>query len=202
MENTVRITQGKVVAIRYVLTDSDGDVIDGCDEENPFLYLHGADNIVAGLEKALADKEVGTAMKVAVPPEEGYGMPQGPGPQPYDRSFFPEEDGEIVPGMQFFADAGDGTPIPLWVTAVEEDKIFMDINHPLAGATLNFDLVVLSIRDATELELEHGHPHGTTGEEVEEDDCEDDCDEDCDCEDEGSEGSEDEAGADDSAPKA
>ena len=183
MENTVRISNGKVVAIRYVLTDGDGDVIDSCDEDNAFVYLHGADNIVPGLEKALTDRGVGDELKVQVQPEEGYGVPEGPGPQPYNRDFLPEDDMEIEVGMQFFADAGDGTPIPLWVTAVEEDKIFMDINHPLAGVTLNFDVKILAIRDATEAELEHGHPHGFSGEELDEEEECDHCD-DCDCEEE------------------
>ncbi len=65
--------------------------------------------------------------------------------------------------MQFHAEAPDGSPLTLWISAVEGDQVLVDANHPLAGVTLHFDIEVTGIRSATEDELAHGHPHGPDG---------------------------------------
>lgn len=162
MNATLVIENGKIVSLNYVLTSSDGEIIDQSEEGEPLLYLHGASNIVPGLENALTGRQVGERLKVAVPPSEGYGERAGTGPQAFERDYFPTEM-EIVPGMQFMAQGDDGMPIPLWVADVDDTHIFLDANHPLAGETLHFEVEVLDVRDATPEELEHGHPHGADG---------------------------------------
>ena len=156
------VEDGKVVLFHYTLKNGEGAVIDSSDGADPLFYLHGAGNIVAGLEEELAGKVVGAKMSVVVPPEKGYGVRGGPGPQPVDQSAFPPEVGLEV-GMQFVAEAPDGSPLTLWVTAVEDGQVLVDANHPLAGVTLHFDVEVSAIRAATEEELAHGHPHGPDG---------------------------------------
>lgn len=154
------IESGKVVFFHYTLTDDSGEVIDSSEGSEPLPYLHGAGNIVPGLERQMAGKQVGDRFQAVVPPEEGYGTVEGPGPQAIPREAFPE-DAELEEGMQFMAEAEDGEMIPLWVVSLDDETVIVDRNHPLAGATLHFDVHITEIRDATADEIAHGHPHGT-----------------------------------------
>ncbi len=156
------IGDGNVVLFHYTLKNAEGEVLDTSDGADPLFYLHGGGNIVPGLEEELTGKSVGDKMSVVVPPEKGYGVRGGPGPQPVERSAFPPEV-ELEAGMQFHAEAPDGSPLTLWISAVEGDQVLVDANHPLAGVTLHFDIEVTGIRSATEDELAHGHPHGPDG---------------------------------------
>lgn len=152
---------GTVVSIHYTLRDDDGDVIDSSVDAEPLDYLHGAGNIVPGLEAAMAGKAVGAKFQVTVPPADGYGE-RGPDPKPVPRSAFPD-DMELELGTQLFVRGPDGEPFPVWIAGVSDEDVMLDQNHPLAGATLHFEVEVLSIRAATKDELEHGHPHGPDG---------------------------------------
>ena len=152
---------GTVVSIHYTLRDDDGDVIDSSVDSEPLDYLHGAGNIVPGLEAAREGKAVGAKFKVTVPPADGYGE-RGPDPKPVPRSAFPD-DMELEPGTQLFVRGPDGEPFPVWIAGVSDEDVMLDQNHPLAGATLHFEVEVLSVRAATKDELEHGHPHGPDG---------------------------------------
>jgi FKBP-type peptidyl-prolyl cis-trans isomerase SlyD len=156
------VAAGKVVSIKYTLRDDDGDVIDASEDGDPLEYLHGADNIVPGLERQLLGKVTGDKLTAVVPPAEGYGLPEGPGPQPVPRAAFPD-DAELEQGLQFFARGPDGQQMALWVVEVNDDVVLVDANHPLAGATLHFEVEITAIRDATAEETEHGHPHGPHG---------------------------------------
>lgn len=152
---------GKVVIIHYTLTDADGDTIDSSDGGEPLPYLHGADNIVEGLEEALAGKEIGAKLQVTVPPEKGYGLrPEGE-PQPVSKESFPPGI-ELEEGMQFMIETDEGHA-PVWVVGVTEDAVLLDGRHPLAGKTLHFDVEVVGIREPTDDEKAHGHPHGVDG---------------------------------------
>lgn len=159
MSEEQSIAAGKVVALNYTLRDAKGSFIDGSEEGDPLQYLHGADNIVPGLESALEGHKVGDKLSVEVKPEDGYGLREGPGPQSVPRDAFPV-DAEIEEGMPFSVENEDGEEIDLWVVRVEDDQVFVDVNHPLAGVTLCFDVEVVSIRDSTAEERMHGHPHG------------------------------------------
>jgi FKBP-type peptidyl-prolyl cis-trans isomerase SlyD len=155
------ITTGKVAGIHYVLRSDEGEVLDQSAEDQPMHYLHGKNNIVAGLEKALAGKAVGDHVSVKVPPEEGYGRKQGKS-QKMRRSEFPD-DAVIEKGARFVVRTREGRAIPIWITKIMGPTITVDHNHPLAGETLHFEVDVKSIRDATDDELKHGHAHGPDG---------------------------------------
>lgn len=157
---TLSIEPGKVVFFHYTLTDPDGTVIDSSEGSEAMPYLHGSDNIVPGLERQMHGRKVGDRFRAVVLPEEGYGVPEGPGPQAVSRDIFPE-DAELEEGMQFHAEDDDGETFPLWIVSIEGDTIVVDANHPLAGVTLHFEVEIVDIRDATEEEIAHGHPHGT-----------------------------------------
>lgn len=153
---------GMVVVIHYTLRDPQGEVIDSSMQSHPLEYLHGAQNIVIGLEKALAGAKVGERKRVKVAPEEGYGIARPDAIHPFPREAFPGEM-ELQPGMQFSAEAENGQVMTVWVDSVEGEQVMINFNHPLAGMELDFDVQIEDVRPATEEEIAHGHPHGPHG---------------------------------------
>lgn len=158
------VSDGQVISFHYTLRDPEGEVLDSSLESEPLSYLHGAANIVPGLERELTGRAVGDRLEAVVEPADGYGEPAGPGPQKLPRDAFPSN-AELEAGMQVFARGEGSEPIPLWIVSVDDDHVVIDINHPLAGVTLHFTVEIVSIRSATEEEIEHGHPHGPGGHE-------------------------------------
>lgn len=152
----MKIAVDKVVEIDYVLT-VDGVIVDQSEEGHPLPYLHGAQNIIVGLEKSLEGKQVGDSFSVTVSPEEGYGEYDADNIQQLSRADF-EDDIEV--GETYYAENADGSVIPFRVTSLEDDEVSVDFNSDLAGKTLHFQVTVRTIRDATPEELQHGHVHG------------------------------------------
>lgn len=157
----MQIAARKVVQIHYTLTDNDGEVLDTSKGNGPLAYIHGMGNIIPGLESALLGRIVGDRFQVTIPPEDAYGLRDDDLVQSVPRDAFQDVD-EIVPGMQFHAKSPEGLQM-FTVIEVEGDEVLLDGNHPMAGITLNFDVEVTAIRDATEEELDHGHVHGPDG---------------------------------------
>ena len=156
------IKENSAVSFHYTLTDDAGQTIDSSAGQDPLAYLHGAGNIIPGLENALEGKVVGDQLNVAVTAEEGYGPVQEELIQEVPRSSFQGVE-NIEIGMQFEAQTGQGGAVPVTVTAVTDETVTVDGNHPLAGKSLNFDVTIEDVRDATAEELEHGHVHGVGG---------------------------------------
>jgi len=154
-----KISNDHVVQVHYTLTNGEGETLDSSRHADPLSYLHGAHNIVPGLEKEMQGRAVGDKFQVSVAPEEGYGERNDLGLQGVPRDQFPE-DAELLEGMQLALQDENGNMIPAWVSHVRDDMVAIDLNHPLAGVTLVFDIEVMGIRDATDEELNHGHPHG------------------------------------------
>lgn len=154
------IQNDQVVSFNYTLTDAEGTVIDKS-EGQPLVYLHGAGNIIPGLENALTGKNVGDKLTVHVPAAEGYGEYSAEMVQEVPRNMFQGVD-NIEAGMQFQAQTDDGMQV-VTVKEVTEESIFVDGNHPLAGQDLNFDVEIVEIRPASQEELDHGHVHGAGG---------------------------------------
>jgi FKBP-type peptidyl-prolyl cis-trans isomerase SlyD len=157
------VKKGKVVSVSYSLKDEQGEELDHADAEDPFVYLHGAHQIVPGLEKALESLAVGDKKQVKISPNDAYGE-RDPGLElTVEKSMFPKGV-TIEPGMQFEGSLGDeGEAAVFTVVSIAGDSVKIDGNHPLAGRTLHFDVEVLSVRDATAEELKHGHAHGPGG---------------------------------------
>jgi FKBP-type peptidyl-prolyl cis-trans isomerase SlyD len=147
-----------VVNMHYKLSDNDGNVIDSSEGREPLAYLHGAGNIIPGLENALVGKIEGDEVKVKVEPADGYGEVKPELVQVVDKSAFQGVD-KLELGMNFDAQAPDGSTIRIVVTKIEDDKVTVDANHPLAGVTLNFDVKIVGVREASKEEIEHGHAH-------------------------------------------
>ncbi|MBI1422534.1 MAG: peptidylprolyl isomerase [Gammaproteobacteria bacterium] len=151
------ISANKVVTLDYTLTDDQGEVLDQS-QNGQFAYLHGASNIIPGLENALTGKTEGERLNVKVSPEQGYGVRDESLSQVVGMEMFESPD-QVQVGQQFHAQSGDGNRIVITVTNIDGDQVTIDGNHPLAGITLNFDVTVVNVRDATQQELEHQHVH-------------------------------------------
>jgi FKBP-type peptidyl-prolyl cis-trans isomerase SlyD len=155
----MKIANGTVVGIDYSLHLGDGQVVDASAPGDPLTYLHGEGQIVPGLESALEGLDVGESRKVVVAPAEGYGEHDPRGVQEVPRSAFPAGFDPKV-GMELTAEGQDGQPVPFSIREVRPDNVVIDLNHPLAGKTLHFDVTVREVREATDEEKEHGHAHG------------------------------------------
>lgn len=157
----MKIQRDAVVSIDYELQDDAGQTIDSSHQVGPLTYLHGHGQIVPGLASALEGKAAGEDVNVKVGPDEGYGDRDDRKIMQVERARLPENIEPKV-GMTLAAD-GPGGPVPLFVTAVNDDSVTLDGNHPLAGKTLHFNVKVRDVREATSEELEHGHAHGEGG---------------------------------------
>jgi FKBP-type peptidyl-prolyl cis-trans isomerase SlyD len=156
------IAANKAVSIDYTLTNDAGEVIDSSAGGAPLAYLHGAGNIIVGLEKALEGKQAGDELTVSVEPHDAYGEYSAELVATLGRDMFEGvEDMEV--GMQFHASAPDGGMQIVTVRALEGDDVIVDGNHPLAGQRLTFAVKIVSVRDASAEELAHGHIHGEGG---------------------------------------
>ncbi len=151
-------TKNPVVTIHYTLTNKAGEQLDSSIGAEPLTYIHGAGNIIPGLEEALSDTSVGDKLKVTIEPADAYGERNEEQIQTVPKEMFQGID-KIEVGMQFQADSSTG-PAIVTITGVDGDEITIDGNHPLAGEQLTFDVEVMDIRPATETEMEHGHIHG------------------------------------------
>ena len=157
----MQIEKHRVVTLAYTLKDNDDNILDRSDDGS-FCYLHGAGNIIPGLENALSGRNTGEELSVSIPPEEAYGVHDAGKTQVVPREMFPPEQ-EIEPGMQFHAQSPDGQTLIVTVSSVKGEEITVDGNHPLAGVQLNFDVRIMDVREATGEEIDHGHVHGPGG---------------------------------------
>lgn len=157
----MNISKNCIVTLNYTLTDDESETLDTSVGGEPLVYLHGAQNIIPGLEEALEGKKMGDKFKVSIPAEKAYGEHMEEMIQNIPKNQFPPGQ-DLQPGMKFQANSPQG-PIVLTVVEVGETDIMVDGNHPLAGENLNFDVEVAEVRAATEEELNHGHAHGPGG---------------------------------------
>lgn len=159
----MQIANACVASIHYTLKNDAGEVLDSSEGREPLVYLHGAGNIIPGLESALDGKTEGDQLNVSVEPEQGYGPHREDLVQSVPRESFQGVD-QIDVGMRFQAESNQG-PMVVTVTAVDDNNVTVDGNHPLAGENLNFEVQVVEVREASDEEKEHGHPHGPGGHE-------------------------------------
>ncbi|HBF09697.1 MAG TPA: peptidylprolyl isomerase [Gammaproteobacteria bacterium] len=154
------VENNQVVAMHYTLKDKEGNVLDTSEGQDPLTYLHGASNIIPGLEKALAGKAVGDQVNVKVDPKEAYGESNPELVQQVPAQMF-EGVEDLAAGMVFQVQANESQPPQrIVIQSVDGDVVTVDGNHPLAGVELHFDVNIVSVRPATETEVEHGHVHG------------------------------------------
>ncbi len=151
------ITTNSVVTFHYALSDNDGKLLDSSHGQDPFTYIQGASMIVPGLEEQMEGKRKGDAFKAVIEPTKGYGDfdPQLLQQVPLEK--FGTQ--KVETGVQFQG----GEHGVFTVKEVADGKVLLDGNHPLAGITLNFNVEIIEVREATADELSHGHVHGPGG---------------------------------------
>lgn len=159
MNSSLQIQNNMVISINYILTLKDGEEIDRSEPDTPLTYLQGHENIIPGLENALAELKVGDEKEIVVQPEDAYGEYDEDGFFSIERALFPD-DFEIEVGMLLhLKDDESNEETEAFVHEISDDEIILDKNHPLAGETLCFKVEIVDIRPATAVEIEHGHVH-------------------------------------------
>jgi FKBP-type peptidyl-prolyl cis-trans isomerase SlyD len=155
------VEKNKVVAFHYTLSDTQGEQIESSKDKDAMEYLHGASNIIPGLEKAMEGREAGDEFSVTVEPEEAYGTRSDANIQriPLKRL---GKIGKPKVGQVLGLQTNQG-PVQVTVVKVGKFNVDVDANHPLSGQALTFDVEIVSVRDAAEDELGHGHSHGPGG---------------------------------------
>ena len=153
--------KNKIVSFHYTLKNAAGEEMESSREKDPMSYLHGANNIITGLEKAMEGHAVSDEFSVKVEPEDAYGIRNEKDVQrvPLKRL---KGIGKISAGQILSLQTKKG-PVQVTVLKVGRFNVDVDGNHPLAGVQLTFDVEITDIRDATEEETKHGHAHGPGG---------------------------------------
>ncbi len=156
----MKISANNVVSLEYSLHLGDGEIIDRSDGE-PLVYLHGAGQLIPGLERQLEGLSIGDARTFTVAAADGYGELDPDAIQEVPRTQFGGR--ELKVGDQFIAMDENQNQFPVRIKATTADTVTVDFNHPLAGKTLHFDIKVRDVRAASQEELAHGHAHGVGG---------------------------------------
>ncbi len=155
------IGDGSVVSFHYTLRDDTGAFTESSESGSPVVYMHGHNNIVPGLEKELAGKKSGDKLTATVKPEDGYGQRNDAAVQRVPVKHLATK-GPFTVGQMVVVNTREGGR-QARVLKVGHFNVDLDLNHPLAGRTLTFDIEIVEVRAATEQELAHGHAHGPHG---------------------------------------
>jgi len=164
---TMEISNDKVVTFHYQLRNEQNEPLESSHDGNgePVAYLHGHGNIVPGLEKAMAGRQAGESFEVSVAPEEGYGLRKEGAVQRVpvkhllgDR----KQNAKLKPGMVVSINTEQGARQVVVVKA-GKFNVDVDVNHPLAGQSLKFEIDIQEVREASDEERAHGHAHGPGG---------------------------------------
>ncbi len=141
------VKDGSLVSLQYTLTGEDGKTIESNKGKEPLKYTQGQHQIVAGLEREIAGMKVGGEKHVKVKPEDGYG--------PVNPNLFQEVPKEKVPpeglkvGAILSARGPQGQVVPVRIREIKDKTVVVDLNHPMAGKTLVFDVKVLDVQNAS-----------------------------------------------------
>ncbi|RME80572.1 MAG: peptidylprolyl isomerase [Caldilineae bacterium] len=157
---SLTVRDGIVVSFNYTLRLADGELLDSSEQDGPLQYLHGYNQIIPGLENAMAGMKVGDAKDVVVAPEDAYGerVPNAKQLVPHDAF---GDDADLELGMQLqLQDTETGSIFTAFVSEIRPEGVVLDFNHPLAGETLYFHVDIADLREATPEEIAHGHVHG------------------------------------------
>lgn len=148
-----------VVSLHYTLSNEAGEMIERSHEREPLTILLGAGNIIPGLETAISTHEAGDRFDVLVTPEQGYGERREGFTQRVPKKYFTKAQ-HLKPGMSTLLKTQDGSQRMVVVNKIGQSIIDVDLNHPMAGKTLNFAIEILDVRAASKEEIAHGHAHG------------------------------------------
>ncbi|MCF7861416.1 peptidylprolyl isomerase [Candidatus Woesearchaeota archaeon] len=140
------VKEGDTVSIEYTGTFDDGTVFDSSEKHGkPLEFKTGAKQVVPGFEKAIIGMEKDEEKEVKIPPSEAYGEPNPGLVKPIPREQM-KLDQEPQVGMALMVGVQDGQQMPAKIVDVNEKEVHIDLNHPLAGKTLNFKIKVVDIK--------------------------------------------------------
>ena len=140
------VEKGKQVSIEYTLKIDEGEVVDTNVDSTPLTYVQGARQILPALENTLEGLEVGETKAVSIRPDEGFGERSEEAFQEVDKIIVPEEARKV--DVQLQGRDNDGNTVNVRVAEVKDDTVVLDLNHPLAGKTLHFDVKVVDVQEA------------------------------------------------------
>ena len=155
--NKDTVQNGVVVSMEYTLK-IDGEVIDSSEGQAPLEFLAGHKNIISGLESEMLGMKVGDSKDVVVAPADGYGEYDEEAYLDVPSGQFPK-DMKLEEGLELTVRDDSGQARYARVESVEGETVRLNFNHPLAGDELHFNVKVLSLREPTAEELDHGHVH-------------------------------------------
>ncbi|KGJ91106.1 FKBP-type peptidyl-prolyl cis-trans isomerase [Thalassotalea sp. ND16A] len=155
------VSKDCVVTFHYVLKTDKGDIIEDSSNGEPIAILWGHKNMIQGVENALEGKQAGEKFSTTVTPQDGYGEYLDEAIQRVPAKHLQGSD-KWKPGMVAVVNTEQGQR-QVTVLKVGKFMVTVDTNHPLAGHILNFDIDVVSVREAEESEISHGHAHGAGG---------------------------------------
>ena len=153
----MRVASGRIVSMEYSVTLASGEVIEKTAAGRPVQYLHGAGMLLPSLEAALENTEEGVRRRFVLTPDEAYGERDETNEVTLPRGLFPAGI-ELSVGSRLSARTDDGESVAFAVKALFPDRVVMDLNHPLAGESLHFDVTVREVRSAGTTEMFVGHP--------------------------------------------
>ena len=159
----MKIEKDRVVRFHYAVAESGGEAVENSKEGGqPLAILFGRGNIIPGLEKAMEGKEAGESFKANVAAADAYGERRDGLSQRIPKKHFGEQ--KLAPGMQVVLNTNFG-PRAVTIQKVGMSVVDVDLNHPMAGKDLDFDIEIVEVREASEEEIAHGHVHGEGGHE-------------------------------------
>jgi FKBP-type peptidyl-prolyl cis-trans isomerase SlyD len=157
----MKIEKDRVVRFHYAVAEAGQAPVESSkDGGEPLAILFGRGQIIPGLEKAMEGHEAGDSFKASVPAAEAYGERREGMIQRVPKKHFGEM--RLKPGMQVVVNTNFG-PRAVTVDKVGLTTVDIDLNHPMAGKDLEFDIEIVEVREASEEELAHGHVHGEGG---------------------------------------
>ncbi len=141
-----KIQVGSQVSIQYTLIDEKGKQIESNKGGDPFKYTHGKGDIIPGLENGLEGMKVGEEKTIMVKPEDAYGKIQPEAFQEIPRKNVPSEFLKV--GAQLVARNPHGQSMSVRVHEIKEETVVLNLNHPLAGKTLTFEVKIMAVQPA------------------------------------------------------
>jgi len=159
----VPVGPGSVIAFHYDLYDGDSKKIESSKQGDPVLCLHGERGVLLALQDAFIGKAPGDDFSVTIPHEKAYGRHYPDRVQRISRKKIDAGKPQSYRTGQIITVRGEQGPSPATIVKVGKFNLDVDINHPLAGVDLTFDVQIVSVREASAEEIAHGHAHGVGG---------------------------------------
>lgn len=156
----MKIEENSVVRFHYTVSEPGTPALETSREHEPSMILIGHGNIIPGLETAMLGREAGDKFEVTVAPDQAYGERREGLTQRVPRKHF--KNAKLAPGMNVLLPTEAG-PRAMTVRKVGMSVVDVDLNHPMAGKTLSFEIEILGVREASAEEKQHGHVHGEGG---------------------------------------